>query len=199
MGGIRPLVALTLSAGLAVGVAAQTADRAQAARARTKVEAIIVRSLVEPAPKTPLRTTLTDTELNAYFQVYGAEELPTGLSKLHVTLLDAGRFQTIATIDFDALRGDQPRGMFDPMAYVSGTMALTTAGAFSATAGRGVLQIESGTLGGVTVPRPLLEQVVSYFSKSPDFPDGITLGEPFDLPSGIREVHLRKGSATVVQ
>jgi hypothetical protein len=199
MARVRPFVALIATISLAAGLAAQTADRAEAARARTKVEAIIVRSLVEPPPKTPLRTTITDSELNAYFLVYGAEELPTGLSKLRVTLLDGGRFQTHATIDFDALRGDQPRGMMDPLAYVSGSMDLITVGAFSASGGRGVLRLESGTLGGVSVPRMVLETVVTQFSKSPDFPDGISLDQPFDLPSGIREVQLRKGSATVVQ
>ena len=49
------------------------------------------------------------------------------------------------------------------------------------------------------MPKILLQELVTFYSRSPQFPDGITLTKPFLLPAGVREVAIARGSATIVQ
>jgi hypothetical protein len=52
---------------------------------------------------------------------------------------------------------------------------------------------------GVPVPKPLLQEVVSYYSRSPELPAGIDLEAPFELPARIREIRTQKGQALIIQ
>jgi hypothetical protein len=45
----------------------------------------------------------------------------------------------------------------------------------------------------------VLQQVISYYSRTPDDPDGINLDEAFALPADIQEIRVRTGEAIVVQ
>ena len=45
----------------------------------------------------------------------------------------------------------------------------------------------------------LLQQVVSYYSRTPDNPAGIGLDDPFALPAGIREIQVERGQAVILQ
>ena len=65
--------------------------------------------------------------------------------------------------------------------------------------GMGTLQIERATLSGISIPKSVLQQVVSYYTRSPEMPNGFNIDEPFELPSKIRSVETAKGQATVVQ
>lgn len=185
--------------GAAMPWAAQDSSRAEADRMSRKVQAIVERALLPPNDPTPLRTTFTDRELNAYLTHHSEEALPPGLKQAQVLLLDHQRVQTRALVDLDAVRTSQPRGWFDPMAYVKGTLEVVMLGAFSGANGKGVYRYESGTAGGISIPRAVMQEVVTYYTRSPDFPKGINLDEPFDLPAAIREVQVRRGAATVVQ
>ena len=40
---------------------------------------------------------------------------------------------------------------------------------------------------------------MSYYSKTPEKPQGFDLDKPFDLPQNIRQVELQRGTATIVQ
>jgi hypothetical protein len=62
-----------------------------------------------------------------------------------------------------------------------------------------VLQLERATLAGVTIPKSLLQQVVSYYTRTPDTPQGFDIDKPFELPSKIQSVETARGQATVVQ
>jgi hypothetical protein len=44
-----------------------------------------------------------------------------------------------------------------------------------------------------------LQELVSYYSRTPEMPDGISLDKPFVLPAAIQTVETRRGAATVVQ
>ena len=65
--------------------------------------------------------------------------------------------------------------------------------------GKGQLQIERATLSGISIPKSVLQQVVSYYTRSPEMPNGFNIDEPFALPSKIRSVETAKGQATVIQ
>ena len=45
----------------------------------------------------------------------------------------------------------------------------------------------------------MLQEIVSYYSKSEAAPKGVALDKPFVLPNGIREIQTARGQATVVQ
>ena len=65
--------------------------------------------------------------------------------------------------------------------------------------GVGRLEVESVTVAGVTVPKGVLYEVVRYYSRTPEYPDGMNLDAPFELPSRIREVRVGTGEAVIVQ
>jgi hypothetical protein len=158
-----------------------------------------MRPLQSPPPKDTLRTTFTDKELNAYLHHHAALLFPAGIAQVQLALLEGQQFETRALIDFDAVRKSQPRGVLDPMAYVRGTMALVARATLTGSGGKGVLKYESATLGGVPVPRLVLQEVLAWSTRSEEWPKGLLLDQPFDLPSGIREIQVRRGAATVVQ
>jgi hypothetical protein len=199
----RILRALALPAALAVlittAVVAQDVSRADADRMGKKVQAIVMRAVLVPAKAAPLKTTFTDRELNAYLQHHGTEQLPIGVKNARVTMLETNKLETRAVVDLDAVRTSQPRGWLDPLGYVTGSLEVVTVGLFSGSGGKGVYRFESGTVGGVPIPRAVMQEVIAYYSRSPELPEGINLDQPFPLPAGIREVQVRRGAATVVQ
>jgi hypothetical protein len=196
----RALAVWSVCAALITTVAvAQDVSRADADRMGKKVEAIVMRSILAPAKSAPLKTTFTDRELNAYLRHHGTEQLPTGIKNARVSMMAENKLETRAVVDLDAVRTSQPRGWMDPLGYVTGSLEVVTTGMFSGSGGKGVYRFESGTLGGVPIPRAVMQELIAYYSRSEELPKGINLDEPFPLPAGIREVQVRKGAATVVQ
>ena len=181
--------------------APDAAARGDALSMERKLVAIVTRGEL-PAGAAPLplqRTSFTDREVNAYFRVYGPEFLPEGVVDPRITIDRAGRVTARATVDLDRAVKPQERSWLDPLAWVSGQVEVASTGRLRASNGKGVLTIETATLNGVTIPVSLLQEIVSYYSRTPDQPTGFRLGEPFDLPSAIRAVETLPGRATVVQ
>lgn len=198
----RALIAFAALASLSgPGVAAsQVYTRTDADRAALKLNAVVLRGQVEASgPKSGLRTTLSEHEVNAYLIHHGPELLPTGVRHPRLTLLDDGRVETRATVDLDAVRSAQARRWTDPLAYVSGSLELRAVGKIRAAGGRGQFVLEEATIGGVRMPKAFLQEVVSYYSRTETAPRGFELDEPFDLPLHIRQVDLRRGAAVIVQ
>ncbi len=178
-------------------VFAQDTSRAAAERADKKMQAIMLRA-VAPAAKAPaVKTTFTEEELNAYMRLQ--PDLPPGLKQPTVQLLDDGRVNTRALVDLDAVRLSEKRGWLDPLAYVSGVLEVHLIGVFRGANGQGVYTFESARVGGAPVPRSVLQEILAFYTRTPETPTGILLDTPFELPAGIREVELRRGLATVIQ
>ena len=189
---------------VATGLSAQapsTADKRNAEKMGRSVAAIVQRS-VAPATKgatTRLRTTFTDAELNAWLASDGKSNVPTGIVSPRVSFTGPGKILFKGVIDLDAVRKSRERGWLDPFAYLNGFMEFSMAGSLAGAGGQGTFDVDSATLGNVTVPKVLLQELISYYSKSPEFPDGITLTKPFALPAAVRDVVITRGAATVVQ
>jgi hypothetical protein len=49
------------------------------------------------------------------------------------------------------------------------------------------------------MPKAVLQEILSYYSRSPERPGGLSLDEPFALPSNIREIQVDRGQAIVIQ
>ncbi len=195
------LILLVATLALVAPVAArQDVSRAEADRMLPKVEAIVARAIAPPkSTAKPLRTSFTDRELTAYLRFHAQDQLPTGVRQPRITMLDGGKVETRAIVDLDAVRTAEPRGWLDPLAYATGSLEVAMIGVFRGTKGQGLYIFESGTVGGVPLPKAMLQELVAFYTRSPDLPAGVHLDQPFDLPAAIREVEVRRGAATVIQ
>ncbi len=177
------------------GLTRQDGDRFQA-----KLIAIVAQGSAKPAARTTARTTqVTDIELNSYLRFHAAEQIPVGVVDPTINALDEGRVSGTATVDLDAVRKQKPRAWTDPMGYLAGRLPLTVAGRLTTREGIGQFELVSAELSGVTIPKSLLQELLTYYSRTPENPEGINMDAPFELPAGIREIKVTRGSATIVQ
>ena len=203
MGSMRRRIAWTTAvwavAVSALAGAGQALSKTDADSLERKLAALLARGALSEPSARPLRTVITDREVNAYFKHQGAEQLPLGVVNPTVTILEGGRVQALATVDLDAVRKSKERSWSDPLTYVSGTIDVYAVGKLRCANGKGVVELESATLGAVPIPKVLLQEIISYYSRTPASPGGFSLDQPFDLPQKIRQVDLQRGSATIVQ
>ena len=197
------LVPVLLGACLVAGVSAQDqAARSAAVSMQRKLVAIAAAGERPPAarPATAARrTSFTDQEVNAFFKMFGPTFMPAGVNDPQVAIDDGGRVRARAIVDLDTALKPKERSWLDPLAWLSGKVEVTAIGTLRANAGKGLFSLEQATLGGVSVPKSLLQELVSYYSRTPEQPKGFDLDPPFGLPSKIQSVETRRGLATVVQ
>ncbi len=195
-----PLAIALAGVALSSTLTAQDPLRADAASMERKLIAITARGEAKAPRPAPLRTTFTDRELNAYFKVNGRDVMPPGIVDPQITIDDGGRVRARALVDLQAAVKQKERGWADPLAWVPpGTMEMTAAGTLQTSDGKARLAIDAATLAGMSISKNVLQEVVSYYSRTPEHPKGWNLDEPFDLPARIRAVETRRGVATVVQ
>ncbi len=184
---------------LAVTVhAADPVSRRDAARLQAKLDRIAKGS--PTAGKTVATTPITETEINSYLQYQLGDRIPTGVTEPWLSILEEGRLSGRATVDL-ARVGESRKsgGMLDPFNFLTGSLPLTVNGVLRTKDGVGTFAVESASISGVPVPVWMVQEIVSYYSKSESLPNGVALDKPFDLPYGIREIQTARGQATVVQ
>ena len=193
----RAVAAAAATLSIAVGASGQPSRR-DADQMRQKVAAIVQFS--ERPRREPLRTTVTEPEVNAYLAYDARQELPPGVVEPVVTIVGTGRLSGRAIVDLDAVRKQKkPTSMLDPASYLTGRVPITATGVLTTSNGVGRFQLESATVGGLPVPKMVLQEIVSHYSRTPQNPSGINLDDPFALPSRIREIQVERGHAVVVQ
>ena len=196
----RLALAVLLSSLIVASPAAQETPHAAADRARDKIDSIIATGEEPRGPRAkPVQTDLTEVEVNAYLQVHGPEVLPKGIAEPEIRLGDDGRIRARAIVDLDDVRKSRPRPWNDPLAYVVGSVEVVASGRIAAADGIGRAQLESATVGGLTVPKTVVQELLRYYTKRPDRPDGFDLDQSFVLPANIRGIVVRRGAATVAQ
>jgi hypothetical protein len=145
-------------------------------------------------------TTVTEREVNAYLVFEAADLMPAGVVDPAVTILGPGRVSGRAVVDLDRVRlARKPTSLLDPVNYLRGRLPVEAAGVLNASNGVASFQLESASVGGVPIPKMVLQQIVEYYSRSDDDPDGISLDEEVVLPSRIREIRLERGRAVIIQ
>jgi hypothetical protein len=144
-------------------------------------------------------TKMTDVEVTAFLRISARDQVPAGIVEPTLTALGDGRVGGRAIVDLDAVRAQRERGWLDPLSYLRGRLPLTATGKLITQDGVGRFQLESAEISGVTIPKPLLQELLSYYSRTAEDPDGINMDDPFELPSRIREIRVGKGEATVIQ
>jgi hypothetical protein len=147
----------------------------------------------------PVNTPITDAELNAYFEYGAKEQIPSGIVEPRLNAVGDGRVSGQATVDLDAVRKQKQRGWLDPMSYLTGSLPLTASGLLITKDGVGRFQLESAQVSGVSVPKSLLQELLAYYSRSAERPNGISMDDPFELPARIREIQVQRGQAMIVQ
>ena len=174
------------------------ATKADAELLRQKVATITAEA--EKPRKQGRQTTVTETEVNAYLAYDAHEDLPTGVVEPSVSILGAGRLSGRAVVDLDAVRREhKPTSLLDPMNYLRGRLPVAASGVLTTREGVGQFYLESASVSGVPIPKILLQEIVSHYSRTPENPSGISIDDPFELPAKIREIRVERGQAIIVQ
>ena len=175
-------------------------SRADGARMRDKVVTIYHLAAAPPATGEKRVIKVTENEINAYLAFEAGSDIPVGLADPRLTLMERRRVAGRAIVDLDAVRLHRRSGRWlDPVNYLTGRLPVTCQGMLTTRDGFAWFTLETATIAGIGVPKMVLQEVVSYYSRSPQKPQGLNLDDPFPLPARIRQIDVRRGEADVVQ
>jgi hypothetical protein len=105
-----------------------------------------------------------------------------------------------AIVDLDVIREKKSSGgLLDPKTYLTGRLPVTASGILHTRGGSARFELESATVGGIPIPKSFLQEIVSYYTRSDDYPNGISLDQVYELPASIKEIQIGQGNAIVVQ
>lgn len=201
---MRALAWLTVGTLLFAGQAAndQGLTKANGDRFQGKLAKIVDIGNTPPSkskPRAAVTTQFTDAELNSYLRHNIKDQIPVGIVDPTLQAVGDGRVAGRAIVDLDAVRKQKQRGWLDPMGYLSGRLPLTARGRLTTQDGIGRFQLDGAEINGITVPKVFVQELLSFYSRTAENPDGINMDDPFELPSQIREIRVASGSTTIVQ
>lgn len=148
----------------------------------------------------PRRTALTQDEVNSWFAYAATPLLPAGLADPQLTIVGDGRLAGQAVVDLDVVaKRRSSGGRLDPWSFVGGKVPVTVTGVLHTRDGVGRFELQSAEISGVAIPTTLVQDLVSYYSRTPDRPQGVKLDDAFPLPANIRQIEVGQGQAVVVQ
>ena len=196
---VRLVCLLAVVAG-AVQISAQPKlTKQDATRFSTKLAQIDKNSVTPRKSGAARSTQVSYAEVNAYLRFLAGSQIPVGIVEPDLRGVGNGRVTGRAVVDLDAVRTQKKRGWTDPLGYLTGRLPVTAAGTLTTSKGVGKFQLESAEISGVTIPKSLLQELLSYYSKTPENPAGINMDEPFALPAAIQEIRIGQGTAVIVQ
>jgi hypothetical protein len=191
------LAAMAVMVAVAVRAGGAPPTRADADAMLRKVAVIATNGLAEkPSAR---RTAVSESELNSFLAIHAKSEIPAGVVDPLVTIDGAGRLTGRAIVDLDLVRQSRKPTGFSVLSLLSGRVPVEAIGVLRTGDGKGQFTLESASASGIPIPKTLLQEVVSYYSRSAESPEGIDLDAPFALPARIREIQTEKGRAIVVQ
>lgn len=148
----------------------------------------------------PRRTPLTEGELNSWFAYHAQPLIPQGVAEPKISIIGNGKLGAEAIVDLDAVaKRKATGGVLDPWGYIGGRVPVSVTGILHTKDGVGRFQLESAEVSGVPVPKTLLQELVAYYSRTENHPNGINMEAPFELPAGISRIEVAQGQAVVVQ
>jgi hypothetical protein len=187
------LLILCASSSFAGALSPEDGDRLQ-----TKFDAIVKNA--EANPPKPRKFSIAEQEANSYLIFNLKEKIPKGLAEPEITMIGDGALAARVLVDMDEVkRRRQSRSVIDPLNYLSGQVPLNARGLLRTREGRGQFYLRSADIGGVPLPKPLLQELIGYFSRTAQNPKGFDIDAPFELPSKIREISVRSGETLVSQ
>ena len=196
------VVGLLVAAGVALpNLALQAAaiSKQQADLFAQKVAQIVGQGDRNQKPGTR-RTSVSETELNSWFAYSATPLLPAGVAEPRVTMVGNGKLAGKAVVDLDTIaKKKQSGGTFDLWNLIGGKVPVNVIGTLRTKDGQGSFLLESADVSGVPVPKTFLQEMVSYYSRTPNNPRGVNLEDPFALPASIRQIDVGAGQAVIVQ
>ena len=193
--------ALFLLLSLAVPLQAATVSRQSAEEFSQKI-ALIQRQgdTATPQRAGARRTRLTEDELNSWFLYRAQPVLPAGVSQPQIAIVGDGRLAGQATIDLDAVAKRRASGgAFDPLSLIGGKVPVSVTGILHTRDGQARFEVQRAEMSGLPVPVTVLQEVLTYYSRSDERPQGVRLDDVFTLPANIRQIEVGQGQAVVVQ
>jgi hypothetical protein len=198
MSGFRRVAAVVIVlAVLLPGVPGAQLSQAQADATYVKLMGII--DAGQSSRGSGRRTVLTESEMNAYLRFRAHTWLPNGLTDPRLDFVDVEKVATTVIADLDAVQRKSSGGWFDPTAYLRGRVPVHVIGRLATARGQGRFDLEQATVDGIPVPRMFIQELLSFYTRSPEYPDGVRIDQPFVLPSAIERIDVAANLATVVQ
>lgn len=194
----RHSMAILLTFLVFVPVEGVTVSRQNAEAFAAKVARIQRQSAGGPAG---LRTPVTEDELNSWFAYQGQPLLPAGVMQPQVTIVGQGKVLGQATVDLDAIGAKRKPsgGAFDPFSLLAGKVPVSVTGMLQTRDGMGRFEVQSAEISGIPIPVTVLQELLTYYARTPERPQGVRLDAPFPLPSKIKQIEVGQGQAVVVQ
>jgi hypothetical protein len=191
------LSAFILAATLAIGATAQPSKEQGDSLAR-KIEGINQNAAVEP-PRSKT-TQVSEPEINSYLAFTIKDKIPRGLANPQIRLIGDGQVSGRVYVDLDEFKRQRSSGgMMDPLNYIAGQVPVNARGILRTKDGVGQFQLSAADIHGVPLPKPLVQELVSFFSRTQERPNGFNIDEPFNLPAKIRTITIKSAEALVVQ
>lgn len=146
------------------------------------------------------RTRVTQDELNSWFMYRAQPVLPNGVGQPQVTIVGDGKVAGQAVVDLDAVAKRRASGgAFDPFSLLGGKVPVTVTGILHTRDGMARFEVQTAEMSGFPVPVTVLQELLTYYSRTPERPQGVKLDDAFALPSKIRQIEVGQGQAVVVQ
>jgi hypothetical protein len=175
-------------------------SKQDAERFQTKLTHIVEFGNAKPSAKAKQQSTpVSDVEVNSYLRFIAGPQIPVGIVEPELNAVGNGRVTGRAVVDLDAVRKQKQRGWLDPLAYLGGQLPVSAAGRLTTKDGKGQFELESAEIRGVPIPKTVLQELLTYYSRTPEHPNGIDMDAPFELPARIKEIRVGTGTSTVVQ
>jgi hypothetical protein len=189
-----------LIAAVATVVTLQAADTSRPQAETFAKKIAIINQHAERDAQAARRTTLTESELNSWFAFRAQPLLPPGLTQPKVTIVGNGKLMGSATVDLEAIGKQRGSGgSLDVWSYLGGRLPLNVTGVLHTKEGQGRFELQAADISGVPVPKTLLQELLSYYTRTSEKPQGVRLDDPFALPSNIKQIDVGQGQAIVVQ
>jgi hypothetical protein len=148
----------------------------------------------------PRRTPVSESEINSWFTYRAGSLLPEGLTQPALTIVGNGQVIGNAIVDLDAVSKSRSSGRtFDIWNLVGGHVPVTVTGIVHTRSGHASFELQDAAIRGIPVPRRVVQELVAYYSRTPEHPDGHRLDEEYELPAGIQTIEITPGAAVVVQ
>ena len=151
------------------------------------------------SPDRARRTVVTEAETNAYLRLKIPSQLPAGMVDPYIAALGGGRVSANAILDLDAVRRGAANATLELARWLTGRLPVSVTGVLKTRSGIATFDLESASIAGIPMPRSLLQQLVNFYTRSADHPDGVSLDAQFALPAGIREIDIQTRQAVIVQ
>src|SRR5262245_39785097 len=167
-------------------------------RCQRKIDAIAKNAAANPV--VAKRTPLSEDEVNSYLVYNASDRIPRGLTDPEILIVGDGGLSGRVLLDIDEFKRQRASpGSLDPFAFISGKVPVTARGVLRTRAGRAQFYLESAEILGLPLPKPFIQELVTFFSRTRENPNGFDIDQPFNLPAKIQEVVINRAEAIIVQ